>query len=534
MLKFIEIVALLAPALSDESEVSQDAVKGSALLQMVTHSAVVRDNFIEDSFDASHGKQTDAGLHDRFQGTEKMVLGLLSESIQSNRSMITQATKDILKNVKDSIDQAKSDDLTANHDADQASLDQKQSALNACVSDLNTKKIAAFATTSSGKLQIMNAGDTTHSTCRADQKSLVADRDTKCDTLKTYIANLNGVDNIAKPNRGGNGQYFSEIETFVGDNKQQWATKETECATAETAVGTKDVECDTAQSTFEQAVCALEAQIWADCSSYAECYYVALEAWNTEKAAVAAKEELRRHEWKVFDRLKCLLDVLINDDSEEDVNTLSQDVETCKNAAYPDDAMNLQTELNWEPPAKQVCDMATVHVHPNGVHDKFFENLHEYANMCPDTRTALPDDGMFSSLDGFMSDVSECSALPAIPNVNYQFDDTRTMGQSREDCEALAVARGMVFMQAYESAGTAMQNAGCYTYTPDVHSGSYCQVWYAGGTGGADVTGTLENPVVSGVELLRATVKPSENAMACLKESSLVAADIADPNLNGR
>lgn len=530
-MKLIEIAALLAPALSDESEGSQDAVKGSALLQMVTHSAVVRDNFIEDSFDASHGKQTDADPHDRFHSTEKMVLGLVSESIHNNRSMIEDNTKQILASIKTQIKEAKTDDLAANHDLDSASLQTHQDQLNTCVSDHKAAKIAAFATTSTGQLEVMNGHDVAHSTCRGEQKALVATRDADCGTLTTYIDGLTGVDQYKKPNRGGNTGYFSNIEAFVTTNKAHWAALEDACVTAEQNVVDKDTACDALQATFESYVCSFEGQIWSDCSTYSACYETKLAAWNTEKAAVAEKEELRKHEVKVFDRLMCLLDVLINTADESDVNQLSTDVDTCKTATYDDATMSLQTELNWEPPAKEICDMAAVHVHPNGADDTFFATLHGYGTLCRNTRSQLPTDNSFTDLDDFMTDVSQCAVLPTISNNNHVFDDTRSSGHTIDDCKALAVSRGMVFMQAYDSQGTNLQDAGCYTYK-NKNGNSYCQVWYAGATGATDVS-SLTTPVASDMELLRADVKPSEEAMTCLTASP-VAADTPDPIFSGR
>lgn len=301
----------------------------------------------------------------------------LAESAVEGKVEIDDGAKAALMAMKTTLENSQ-ELIKAAHNTDQTLRQTHADKAAECLTNYDNAKNedAALAVSTEQK-------HTSHESCRERLAIEDADMVTKCEDLASFINNVNPP--CSSPGREGMGDFWSGLKSYHDSNFPTWQVKEEACKTAEEKRAATDAECDGLQRDFETGFCSLRLEMTTTCSEYAGCHNLAVDEFNDVMAATAQAETSRKIEWVAIEKIKCYIDVLVSDGSNEERQAA---LTACKDLDPDTSHLDLTTPIIPDPIA---CDLSSVAVYPciDG-----FENT-RYAGMM---------------------DLTDCQSCPPLPN----------------------------------------------------------------------------------------------------------------------
>lgn len=313
-----------------------------------------------------------------------MVEKLARSSVATN-STIDDDTKTALESLREMLVGTEQANIQVSHDADQNFLDGQFSTIQVCGSSMSTSQGEDAAAQSE-----IDTKRTTHADCRGVLGTLEDERDTACNALASFEAGVSAP-SCAKPGHDLMASWFAEHRTWVIAAEATWTTLNDACELAMTAYNTKDTTCDLNQGQFETNFCVWREQVHGTCVTYENCFATALDNYANGQIAVQDREKGRKVDFTATEKIKCYIDVLLDDSANDDRATKLQE-------------------------CQQLCAAADGEV--NTCTDHLHINYHDMPNVQTCSRSAVAS---YPCLDDFVSqyvgfvDLRDCVACPDLP-----------------------------------------------------------------------------------------------------------------------
>jgi hypothetical protein len=284
----------------------------------------------------------------------KAMVEKLAAEVSKANTTIDDTTRDALKNMKKTLEDTSEITIRASHAEDQGLLQRHADAVEACGAHFrdNKKEEAAMASDVSSK-------EMAHTDLRADLKIKKDVRSSHCENLDNLHRSLipptctvpSALDEVE--------HYLSTIETWSKTNIMTWNELYELCTEATTVYSQQLETSDVKQMYFEGDFCQYRLVLHEDCYTNSMCYDVALAEFEQAKEVALANAESRRLEWTAIQKIKCYVDVLMDDASE--TSHRQEGMNACQELVPDTEHLNIDVPLL---PDKEPCDFSDVVEYP--------------------------------------------------------------------------------------------------------------------------------------------------------------------------
>jgi len=305
-------------------------------------------------------------------------------------------TSDKIKIIKDIVTGELLPDLKKTRDASETQVGVNLESIKTCNSNSQEaqKKIKSTTEVSVGTAR------TSHSSCRADEKTKEGIKDSKCGELDSFLnaVKIPATMPAGKP-RPQMVEYVQTMSTYFCPKGPTVTQLDTACKAAEGEHAKQQAECNRKQAEFEMGFCTWRTQLTDTCTDLDTCYDSSVKAYNGFVEATKKLVKKWKVEYAALKKIVCYADVWLNDQNSKTVD--SAQLSKCQSTTVDTSPMDIHYPAV---PAKTACELMPVQNYPGTT---AFARI-EYASFAKYANTPIP----CLSADGV---VTVGPILPATP-----------------------------------------------------------------------------------------------------------------------
>jgi predicted RNA-binding protein with PUA-like domain len=261
------------------------------------------------------------------------------------------ASRDKIKQIMELVEQ-----LFPNLETERDDEKQKVDVNLAAIATCNKNSITYQKDVKTHTEPVVGSDRAAHATCREEEINKESNKNGRCGELDTWLASVKNAP--AKPaGRDAMVKWVEDENAYYCPKGPEATAKDEACKQAEKEHAEHKAACDHKQFQFETTFCAWRTDLMYVCDSSSRCYEKAVDVYNQHRALAEKLVAKWKVEWKSLKKIRCYVDVWMNNETTkmEDQYSKCQDLEP--NAAV--------MEIDFgKVPAKVACDLEPVKTHP--------------------------------------------------------------------------------------------------------------------------------------------------------------------------
>lgn len=178
----------------------------------------------------------------------------------------------------------------------------------------------------------MTGARSTHSTCRSNEDSTIADMESQCTTFDDIVKCDHDYDWFAAIADDNGDSGAGSLSATIGQAGR--------CRNGIAATSRKAAECDRNQDDFRSAWCDYQAKLKETCDSHDTCYNGATDNWNLAESTILQLEKEQKTIFRMLGRIRCYLNLLFGA-SDKTTPPSNDDIATCQSTSVTDTPLDV-------------------------------------------------------------------------------------------------------------------------------------------------------------------------------------------------